>query len=66
VPAVLVANADAEVRRLARESGNPALYIARGGYLGMNGNYSAGILEGAAHFWPEVDDWLRQHTDKES
>jgi hypothetical protein len=36
------------------------LYVAQGGYLGMNGNYSAGILEGLAHYWPEVDTWLRE------
>jgi hypothetical protein len=31
----------------------------------MNGNYSAGILEGAAHYWPELADWLSEtHTSK--
>lgn len=66
IPAVLVANADAEVRRLLRRlKGRKPLHMA-GGYLGMNGNYAAGILEGAAHFWPEADAWLRQfHEDKE-
>ena len=66
VPSVLVANAASEVRELARAAYHSSLYFARGGYLGMNGNYSAGILEGAAHFWPEADGWLRQQTDKES
>jgi hypothetical protein len=32
----------------------PALYLARGGVLAMNGNYSADILEGVAHFHPEL------------
>jgi len=59
IQAVLVANADAETRRLV-ENGTDSLYIATGGYLGMNGNYSAGILEGLAHYWPEADAWLRQ------
>lgn len=61
IQAVLVANADAGVKRLATGD-SPAgdLYIAQGGYLGMNGNYSAGILEGLAHYLPEVDAWLRQ------
>ena len=59
IPAVLVANASEAVRRdalsQAASHGNPAaLYIARGGYLDMNGNYSAGILEGVAHYMPEV------------
>jgi hypothetical protein len=63
VPAVLVGNAQADVRelalRLARQEGwEDRLYIARGGYLGMNGNYSAGMLEGIAHYHPEVTDWL--------
>lgn len=62
--AVLVANASDEVRReaveLASRPGSPArLYLARGGFLGMNGNYAAGVLEGVAHFVPEADIWLR-------
>jgi len=66
VPSVLVANAASEVRELAGAAHHRSLYFAWGGYLGMNGNYSAGILEGAAHFWPEADGWLRQQTDKEN
>jgi sucrose-6F-phosphate phosphohydrolase len=60
IPAVLVANADAEVRSLAASAHKDTLYIAGGGYLGMNGNYSAGILEGVAHYLPEADAWLRE------
>jgi sucrose-6F-phosphate phosphohydrolase len=60
IRSVLVANADAETKQRAAKAGADALYVARGGYLGMNGNYSAGILEGAAHYWPEVDTWLRE------
>jgi len=57
IPSVLVANAGAEVREAAQAqaatAGNAnALYIADGGFLGMNGNYSAGIVEGLAHFYP--------------
>jgi sucrose-6F-phosphate phosphohydrolase len=60
IPAVLVANADPEIKaRLSRKK-RAALYIATGGYLGMNGNYGAGILEGVAHFWPEADAWLHE------
>ena len=58
ISAVLVANADEEVKRLAEQAHKGTLYIAEGGYLGMNGNYSAGILEGIAHYRPEVDSWL--------
>jgi len=60
--AVLVANATADLReqaqRLAAQNGHAeALYLAKGGYMGMNGNYSAGILEGLAHFLPETEQW---------
>jgi len=60
---VLVANAEASVReqalRLAARRGQQAnLYLARGGFLGMNGCYSAGVLEGLAHFLPETLDWI--------
>jgi sucrose-6F-phosphate phosphohydrolase len=59
VPAVLVANAADSVRDAARDeagrSGNlEAIYFATGGFMGMNGNYSAGILEGVAHYSPEL------------
>ncbi len=60
IPSVLVANADEEMKGRVAHANPAALYVAKGGYLGMNGNYSAGILEGAAHFWPEVDAWLRE------
>ena len=63
IPAVLVANASPEVREAAlreaaRQGHADALYIARGGYLGMNGNYSAGVLEGLAHFIPHAGAML--------
>lgn len=65
VPSVLVANAMPEVQQTAREQAiangcEEALYLARGGYLGMNGNYSAGILEGVTHFRPELASWIEQ------
>jgi HAD superfamily hydrolase (TIGR01484 family) len=65
LPAVLVANALPSVReeaeRVSRERGlSDRLYCARGDFLGMNGNYAAGILEGVAHYHPFVGDWLAQ------
>jgi sucrose-6-phosphatase len=59
---VLVANASEDVREqaieLAASLGNAgSLYLARGEAGGMNGNYSAGILEGLAHFLPETRSW---------
>lgn len=64
LPAVLVANGHPETRQealgLARERGIAnQLYLARGNFLGMNGNYSAGILEGLAHFQPETLEWMQ-------
>jgi len=61
IQSVLVANASVEVqheaRQLALNMGQiDALYFADGDFLGMNGNYSAGILEGVAHFMPETLD----------
>jgi HAD superfamily hydrolase (TIGR01484 family) len=61
--AVLVANANDEVRQQAlREVSDlgieDKLYLAQGEFLGMNGNYSAGVLEGLAHFLPETLEWM--------
>ncbi|CAG0941696.1 Mannosylfructose-phosphate phosphatase [Candidatus Brocadiaceae bacterium] len=55
IPSVLVANADDNVRQQAQQQANPEhLYCARGDFFGMNGNYSAGILEGIAHYHPLI------------
>ncbi|MCF7990773.1 MAG: HAD-IIB family hydrolase [Thiohalocapsa sp.] len=57
--AVLVANATSDVRAdataLAETAGlGHLLYQARGDFHGMNGCYSAGILEGVAHYLPDT------------
>jgi HAD superfamily hydrolase (TIGR01484 family) len=63
IPAVLVANAQDAVRAEAAARANPAfLYLAGGGLFDMNGNYSAGILEGLVHFIPETRAWLIPDT----
>ena len=59
IPSVLVANAmpsvAAEALAAAEALGTASsLYLAHGGFMGMNGNYSAGILEGLAHFHPQM------------
>ncbi|EXJ15457.1 Alpha,alpha-trehalose-phosphate synthase [Imhoffiella purpurea] len=59
IPAVLVANGHPDVREeaVAHTRANDldgTLYCAKGGWSGMNGNYSAGILEGVAHFRPDL------------
>jgi sucrose-6-phosphatase len=63
IPSVLVANASCEVieqaKALVRQQGTmSAFYLAQGDFLGMNGNYSAGILEGVAHYHPETRLWM--------
>lgn len=59
VQSVLVANADSVLKRQVADANRQTLYVAHGGYLGMNGNYSAGIIEGVAHYWPELNRWLQ-------
>ncbi|HIJ78584.1 MAG: HAD-IIB family hydrolase [Desulfobulbaceae bacterium] len=56
---ILVRNADNNVREeaqryLAATDQLQQLYLAHGGFSGMNGNYAAGVLEGFYHFFPEV------------
>lgn len=63
IPSVLVGNSTEEVRSLARQQAassgyDEGLYIAKGGFLGMNGNYAAGMLEGIAHYHPEALPWM--------
>jgi len=60
---ILVANATEDVREealqlsAARDTSD-SLYLAKGDFMGMNGNYSAGILEGVAHFLPQTRAWM--------
>ena len=63
IPAVLVGNSRPDVRTLARSLAAEAgaadrLYVAEGGFMGMNGNYAGGMLEGIAHYHPEIEGWL--------
>lgn len=65
VPSTLVHNASREIKVEALQMATmsrteQALYLARGGFQGMNGNYAAGILEGVAHYHPEVKHWLEE------
>jgi HAD superfamily hydrolase (TIGR01484 family) len=59
IPAILVHNASPEIKMEAQEMAaiagtTQALYLANGGFHGMNGNYAAGILEGMAHYHPAI------------
>ncbi|MGY6277081.1 HAD-IIB family hydrolase [Methylomonas sp. MgM2] len=64
IHSVLVGNASNEVRdealSLAKQQATEnALYVAKGHFMGMNGNYGAGILEGVAHYLPETQQWMK-------
>ncbi|WP_020676192.1 HAD-IIB family hydrolase [Geopsychrobacter electrodiphilus] len=62
--AVLVKNArddvrDTALRQVQAAGHGDCLYLAQGGLLGMNGNYSAGVLEGLVHYLPHTLAWLQ-------
>jgi sucrose-6F-phosphate phosphohydrolase len=65
IPAVLVANASAELKQQARQLAvanghSDALFLASAEESPLGGNYSAGILQGVAHFAPQYAAWLKQ------
>ena len=68
VQSILVNNATAEIKSLAYQMASDGgqlaqLYIARDdGPLGMNGNYSAGVLQGIWHFAPAFRQALQTET----
>jgi sucrose-6-phosphatase len=69
IQSVLVANAGCEVveqtKTQALQQGTmAAFYLAQGGFLGMNGNYSAGILEGIAHYLPYTRLWMEEDHEQ--
>jgi sucrose-6-phosphatase len=69
IQSVLVANADCEVVEQAKtqawqQETMAAFYLAQGGFLGMNGNYSAGILEGVAHYHPDTQLWMEEDHEQ--
>ncbi len=60
IPSVLVANAHQDVIQEAfavssEQATLDSLYHAKGSFKGMNGNYSAGILEGLHHYHPDMN-----------
>jgi len=64
IQSVLVANAEVEVRDEAIKQAQAnhqlnTLYLAKGNFMHMNGNYSAGILEGVVHYIPQAENWIR-------
>lgn len=64
IQSVLVKNAHPEVcseasETLADMGCSHMLYQARGLSAALNGNYSAGVIEGFVHFIPAARNWLR-------
>lgn len=64
IQAVLVANSSSSIQQQAlqhakQEGTLEKLYIAKGGFMGMNGNYGGGILEGIAHYLPQTKKWMK-------
>lgn len=60
---ILVKNAHTDVietaiNALREKQAVDKLYVAKGGFLQMNGNYSAGVLEGIAHYLPQTRAWM--------
>ncbi|MGD8343935.1 MAG: HAD-IIB family hydrolase [Desulfobacterales bacterium] len=57
--AILVKNATDEIRKkavktLSAKNMANRLYLPRGNFWGLNGNYASGVLEGLVHFIPET------------
>ncbi|MEJ2397571.1 MAG: HAD family hydrolase, partial [Gammaproteobacteria bacterium] len=67
IPSILVNNAQAGVKKTARQLSDQTglaqqLYLARGGFYGLNGNYCAGILEGLGHYHPHIRNMIASLT----
>jgi hypothetical protein len=67
IPSVLVANASADIKQaalqLSQHNGHAdALYLAENRLSVSDGNYSAGVLQGVAHFAPHFSD--KANTEK--
>jgi len=63
IHSILVANAENSIKQMALEHAEingetNSLYLAKGNFFGLNGNYSAGILEGIVHFIPGFKSFM--------
>jgi len=59
---ILVANASSDVRSALLNGSThlqASFYLAHGDFLGMNGNYSAGILEGISYYRPDMTTLIK-------
>jgi HAD superfamily hydrolase (TIGR01484 family) len=67
--AILVKNAAGDVRKqvldaLSKKCMTNRLYLPRGNFLGMNGNYAAGVLEGLVHFIPATGTLIAEAVEQ--
>ncbi len=67
--AILVRNAMDEVRQeaikmLSEKRMANRLYLAKGNFCGMNGNYAAGVIEGLVHYIPETGALIAKALEK--
>jgi len=67
IQAILVANANEDVKQeaitQAQTNGNSQqLYLAKGNFHGLNGNYCSGILEGVVHYMKQAEIWIWDKT----
>ena len=67
--AILVKNANENVRKEAIDSLSVKhitnrLYLPKGNFCGMNGNYAAGVLEGLVHFIPETEKIIAKAVEQ--
>lgn len=59
IQSILVANAHPDVKErvrlsLVNKKNGVSIYLAQGGFCNMNGNYSAGVLEGVHYYAPDI------------
>jgi sucrose-6F-phosphate phosphohydrolase len=65
---ILVKNATEDIRKealkkLSEKNLTYRLYLPQGDFLGMNGNYAAGLLEGLVHFLPETRELIAKAVE---
>ncbi len=66
---ILVKNATEDIRKeaikkLSEKNLTNRLYLPRGNFFGMNGNYAAGVMEGLASFIPETRALIAKAVEK--
>jgi len=67
--AILVKNATEDIRieavkKLSENNLTNRLYLPKGNFWGMNGNYAAGVMEGLVHFIPETGELIAKAVEK--